>query len=72
MRTGANHYANRARDVAAEANADLIQGRIFLATFDNRTTLTCRHFGQLQKFMRLMTLLHLSRHYILIVALFCR
>ena len=49
VRTGASHYANRARDVAAEANADLIQGRIFLATFDNRTTLTCRHFGQLQK-----------------------
>jgi len=49
VRTGANHYANKARDVAAQANADLIQGRIFLATFDNRTTLTCRHFGQLQK-----------------------
>ena len=49
VRTGANHYANQARDVAAQANADLIQGRIFLATFDNRTTLTCRHFGQLQK-----------------------
>lgn len=49
VRTGANHYANKARDVAAQANADLIEGRIFLATFDNRTTLTCRHFGQLQK-----------------------
>ena len=48
VRTGANHYANQARDVAAQANADLIQGRIFLATFDNRTTLTCRHFGQLK------------------------
>jgi hypothetical protein len=49
VRTGANHYANVARDVAAQANADLIQGRVFLATFDNRTTLTCRHFGTLQK-----------------------
>ena len=49
VRTGANHYANKARDVAAQANADLIQGASFLATFDNRTTLTCRHFGQLQK-----------------------
>lgn len=49
VRTGANHYANKARDVAAQANADLIQGRIFLATFDNRTTLTCMHFGQQQK-----------------------
>lgn len=49
VRTGANHYANAARDVAAQANADLIQGRVFLATFDNRTTLTCRHFGTLQK-----------------------
>lgn len=53
VRTGANHYANKARDVAAQANADLIQGRIFLATFDNRTTLTCRHFGTLHKIYEL-------------------
>lgn len=53
VRTGANHYANAARDVAAQANSDLIQGRIFLATFDNRTTLTCRHFGTLHKIYEL-------------------
>ena len=67
VRTGANHYANKARDVAAQANADLIQRRIFLATFDNHTTLTCRHFGQLQKIYALDDPAHLSRHCILIV-----
>lgn len=53
IRTGANHFANRAREVAAEANADLIEGQIFLATFDNRTTLTCRHFGTLNKIYKI-------------------
>ena len=37
VRTGANHYANAARDVASKANSDLIKVLIFLATFDNRT-----------------------------------
>jgi len=49
VRTGASHYANRSRDVAAAANADLLEGKVFVATFDSRTTLTCRHFGQLKK-----------------------
>lgn len=41
-RTGMSHYANAARDAMAEANDDIIIGRVFSATFDNRTTLICR------------------------------
>ena len=33
VRTGANHYANKARDVAAQANADLIQGANLFSNF---------------------------------------
>lgn len=41
-RTGMSHYANGARDVMARDNRDIIIGRVFSATFDNRTTLICR------------------------------
>lgn len=41
-RTGMAHYANAARDAMAAANDDIIIGRVFSATFDNRTTLICR------------------------------
>jgi hypothetical protein len=45
VRTGQSHYANQAREAMAQANTDVIKHRVFVATFDNRTTLTCRHFA---------------------------
>lgn len=41
-RTGTAHYTNTARDAMADQNKDIIIGRVFSATFDNRTTLICR------------------------------
>lgn len=40
-RTGVQHYANRAREAMAEANADVIEFRVYWATMDNRTTTLC-------------------------------
>lgn len=40
-RTGVQHYANRAREAMAEANADAIEFRVYWATMDNRTTTLC-------------------------------
>ena len=44
VRTGASHYSAVARDKTILANTDIIEKRYFLATFDSRTTLTCRGF----------------------------
>lgn len=46
-RTGVSHYANIGRDAFAEKNKDQIEGRILIATFDNRTTKICmsRHLN---------------------------
>lgn len=44
-RTGQSHYTNQAREAMALANSDVIKYRMFSATFDNRTTLTCRGFA---------------------------
>lgn len=41
-RTGQSHYANQAREVMAIDNRSVIKYRVFIATFDNRTTLQCR------------------------------
>lgn len=41
-RTGVSHYANTAREKTIQANKDLIDRRILVATLDNRTTLICR------------------------------
>lgn len=44
-RTGLSHYANAARDAMAQANKDILKYRAFSATFDNRTSPQCRHYG---------------------------
>lgn len=46
-RTGVSHYANVGRDQFAAKNKDQIEGRILVATFDNRTTRICmsRHLN---------------------------
>lgn len=44
-RTGQSHYTNQAREAMAMANSDVIKYRYFSATFDSRTSLTCRGFG---------------------------
>lgn len=41
-RTGMSHYTNAAREAMASANKNVLAGRVFSATFDNRTTLQCR------------------------------
>lgn len=41
-RTGAQHYANSAREAMAQDNADIIKKRYFLSVLDNRTTIGCR------------------------------
>lgn len=41
-RTGQSHYANQAREAMALDNRSVIKYRVFVATFDNRTTLGCR------------------------------
>lgn len=41
-RTGQSHYANQAREAMALDNRSVIKYRVFVATFDNRTTLQCR------------------------------
>lgn len=40
-RTGVRHYTEGARDAMAQDNSDIIQSRIYVATFDNRTTVGC-------------------------------
>lgn len=40
-RTGIRHYTEGARDAMAQDNSDIIQSRIYVATFDNRTTVGC-------------------------------
>lgn len=47
VKTGASHYANGAREAAAEANSDILEGKVFSNVFDNRTTPICLHYGQL-------------------------
>ena len=42
VRTGVSHYAVNGRESMAAANQEVITGRYYNATFDNRTTLTCR------------------------------
>lgn len=41
-RTGAQHYANSAREAMVQVNADVIEKRYYLSVLDNRTTLGCR------------------------------
>jgi hypothetical protein len=41
-RTGQSHYANQAREAMAIDNRSVIKYRVFIATFDNRTTINCR------------------------------
>lgn len=41
-RTGAQHYANSAREAMAQDNADIIKKRYYLSVLDNRTTIGCR------------------------------
>lgn len=41
-RTGQSHYASQAREAMAIDNAKVIKYRVFIATFDNRTTIQCR------------------------------
>jgi SPP1 gp7 family putative phage head morphogenesis protein len=47
VRTGINHYSNEAKRAVTEQNEDIVEGYVFLNVFDNRTTLTCLHFGEL-------------------------
>jgi hypothetical protein len=46
VQTGASHYANAARDAAADTFGDSIEGKVFSNVFDNRTTPQCLHHGQ--------------------------
>jgi len=41
-RTGMSHYTINAREAMMRDNQDVITGRFYNSTFDNRTTLTCR------------------------------
>ena len=41
-RTGVSHYANTARERTIQANSDILERRILVATHDNRTTFICR------------------------------
>lgn len=45
-RTGVSHYANTARERTIQANSDIIDRRILVATLDNRTTILCFEGGQ--------------------------
>lgn len=42
VRTGTNHFSNQARDRTYQANTDILDTRILIATLDSRTTLLCR------------------------------
>lgn len=44
-RTGQSHYANQAREAMAIDNRSVIKFRVFVATFDNRTTIQCLGFS---------------------------
>lgn len=44
VRTVVNHTANVARAKTHEANSDVLQGERYIATLDQRTTLTCAGF----------------------------
>lgn len=41
VRTAINHTSNVARQTVYEANDDILQGWMFVATLDSRTTITC-------------------------------
>lgn len=41
VRTGTNHFSNQARDRTYQANTDILDVRILIATLDSRTTLLC-------------------------------
>jgi len=40
-RTGMRHYTESAREAMAQDNDDILQSRVYFATFDNRTTTGC-------------------------------
>lgn len=42
VRTGTSHFSNQARDRTYQANKDILESRILIATLDSRTTLICR------------------------------
>ncbi len=42
VRTGTSHFSNQARDRTYQANKDILESRILVATLDKRTTLLCR------------------------------
>lgn len=42
IRTAMSHFSNSARDRLYQANKDVIQDRVLIATLDNRTTFICR------------------------------
>ena len=42
VRTGTSHFSNQSRDRTYQANSDILEKRILLATLDSRTTLICR------------------------------
>jgi len=48
VRTGANHFANQARDRTYQANTDILEKRILFATMDSRTSDICirRHLQE--------------------------
>jgi SPP1 gp7 family putative phage head morphogenesis protein len=46
VRTATNHTATIARQETMRANADVLEGERFIATLDDRTTMTCAGFDQ--------------------------
>lgn len=48
VRTSLQHVNNAAQQMVYEDNADIIEGYIWIATLDNRTTSTCRSLDGLQ------------------------
>jgi SPP1 gp7 family putative phage head morphogenesis protein len=40
-RTGVRHYTENAREAMAQDNDDIIEARVYVSTFDNRTTVGC-------------------------------
>jgi hypothetical protein len=62
-RTGLRHYTEAARDAMAEDNADIIDARVYVATFDNRTTLGCASLHLKEWKLSDDSYVRLPRHY---------
>lgn len=53
VRTATNSYSNVGREEMAKKNNDIIEGKVFSATFDSRTTTQCRDYGNEDKVWKL-------------------